>query len=85
MGTDAYVIWGYVFAFAMIFIIASVIQRTLTGEPELVDRLMKLDGFDVESWWKAMSCTQKQRFIVWKKSPMDRIDDIPHVWASLDG
>lgn len=37
------------------------------GEPELLERLQKLPGFDNEAVIAAMSCVVEQRFLCWQR------------------
>ncbi|MBS0660111.1 MAG: hypothetical protein JSR82_17875 [Verrucomicrobia bacterium] len=45
-----------------------VVPQGATGEAELFDRLQELPGFDHQAVIAAMSCTENQRFLCWKKS-----------------
>lgn len=44
-----------------------VIPQGADGETELLDRLQKLPGFDSRAVIEAMSSTEDQRYLCWKK------------------
>lgn len=44
-----------------------VFPQMALGETEVVDRVMKMEGFDFERSNAAMTSTQNAEFLVWKK------------------
>ena len=45
-----------------------VIPQGATGERELLGRLQSLPGFDNERLIAAMSCTDNQQFVCWRRA-----------------
>jgi len=45
-----------------------LIPAGATGEEELLERLQKLERFDNEAFIKAMTSTNKQRFLCWQRT-----------------
>jgi hypothetical protein len=44
-----------------------VIPQGATGEQALLDRLLKLPGYDSEAFIRAMSSTKNETFLCWKR------------------
>ncbi|HWB60435.1 MAG TPA: hypothetical protein VG733_13145 [Chthoniobacteraceae bacterium] len=45
-----------------------VVPQGATGDEEMIDRLMKLPGFDHEAMGRAMGCKGNNKFLCWQRA-----------------